>query len=439
MALASQSSRSGSRRAYMTSRRRRGRGRLILALIMLAAIIGGGWWWFYGDRGTEESVEPVVTREPATSSIEMEPRKTPRRRSLDPVTGDRDLALGDRGSRAPESSKPATVDSARPPRPSEPVETIEAEPDPTPAATSVSPQPAPKVGEAARPAAPAKTESGSGSRISEAMAARTQATMQLAEAKKLAKQDPIEARRILSQAWTGGLSESDRKHAATLSRTLADRTLLLDPMVLGSPWTRTYTIRPSDTLGGIIFNQKVATSQSFIARINDLDDPNAIRANKPLLLPNGRFHAVVDLGSRDVAVFQELDDGRRDLLLVMPIALGPNLRAGLDPDRDRVTGLYRVRPQGMRRNPSWKDPATGKMWRRGDVGNPVGEHWISLEALEKLAPGEDSRPPVVLHGTSPDHSIETGRHPGLIAMEPADIEILYLMLDTGDSTVDVRR
>ena len=435
MALASQSSRSGSRRAYMTSRRRRSRGRLFFVLFILAAIIGGGWWWFYADDGGAKS-EPPVTREPAAAVIEMSPKPTtPRRESLDPVTGDRNLALGNRDSRPAESSKASATNQTASTRPTAPVEPVKkkpitvAIPEPT--------EPTPVVAETPKKTAP--KESDSESKIAKAMAARNKATMQLAEARNLAKQDPLEARKVLSDAWIGGLSEDDRKRAATLSRTLADRTLLMDPVVLGSPWTRTYTIQPSDTLGGIIYKQKVATSQSFISRINDLDDPNAIRANNELLLPNGRFHAVVDLGSRDVAVFQELDDGRRDLLLVMPIALGPNLQAGLDPNRDQVTGLYRVRPQGMRRNPSWKDPATGKMWRRGDVGNPVGEHWISLEALEKLGGTEDSRPPVVLHGTSPDHPIEVGQHPGLIAMKPADIEILYLMLDTGDSTIDIRR
>ena len=113
--------------------------------------------------------------------------------------------------------------------------------------------------------------------------------------------------------------------------------------------------------------------------------------------------------------------------------------AGIDPDRDRVTGVYRVRPQGMRRNPSWRNPATGRMWSRGDVGNPVGEHWISLEAIDQIDEADATRPPVVLHGTTEDHPIESGLHPGLIALEPRDIEWLYLMLDTGDSTVDVRR
>ena len=452
MALASQSSRSGSRRAYMTSRRRRSRGRWLLMLLMLAAIAVGGWWWF-GEDHDATNVEPPMTREPAPAVIDMASEPAPPRKSLDPVSGDPDVALGNRGGRIGNSSRTTDSSSSITTRPTTPVtspepetisEPVEPVSNPVPA-TVVDSRPAVAVS-SPEPAAPSeagpknkasKTETGS--TLSRAMKARNRATTLLSEARDLADRDPIAARQALSEAWISGLSEDDRRHAAMLSRTLADRTILMGPDVPVSPWTRTYTIRPSDTLGGIIFGQKVATSQSFIALINGLDDPNAIKANKPLLLPNGRFHAVVDLGSRDVAVFQELDGGRRDLLMVMPIALGPNLEAGLDPMRDKVTGLYRVRPQGMRRNPSWKNPATGKMWQRGDVGNPVGEHWISLEALERLEPGTGSRPPVVLHGTAPDLSIESGRHPGLVALEPGDIELLYLMLDTGDSTIDIRR
>lgn len=427
----------------MTSRRRPRRGRRLFVVILLLALCGGGWWWLRSDDDGG-SAEPPVTREPTVPAVvDMTPAKTPAKKSLDPVTGDRDVALGSRGSNRIGETSPSNADD--PADSDDPVtaslpapEKSDPKPEPEPVAGGESTEPAPTPAETVdETTTDSKTETGS--RLSNAMAARNMAVAQLAEAGTLADRDPVAARKALGKAWSGGLSEDDRARAAALSRTLADRTIFMGPSVPVSPWTRTYTIRPSDTLGGIIYGQKVATSQSFIARINGLDDPNAIRANRPLLLPNGRFHAVVDLDSRDLAVFQEIDDGSRDLLIVMPIALGPDLEAGIDPDRDRVTGVYRVRPQGMRRNPSWRNPATGRMWSRGDVGNPVGEHWISLEAIDQIDEADATRPPVVLHGTTEDHPIESGLHPGLIALEPRDIEWLYLMLDTGDSTVDVRR
>ena len=150
------------------------------------------------------------------------------------------------------------------------------------------------------------------------------------------------------------------------------------------------------------------------------------------MLPAGRFHVVVDVGARDLAVFQELEEGRRELLMVVPVALGPQFRR----DVDDVAGLYRVRPRGMRRNPSWTNPSTGRRWNRGDAGNPVGEHWISLAPWSDES-GED--PLLAIHGTDPSNPIAQGDHPGSIAVDPADAELLLLMLDTGDSIVDIRR
>lgn len=419
----------------MTSRRRRNRGRWILLLIVVAAAVGGSWWWFQDDDGTVSPDAPT-TREPDTGTIDMAPRRTTTRPSLDPVTGDRDAALGTRGTRSPRATR-ATTPGADARSSSQPVATPPrvSRPDPKPE-ISVPDKPT-KVVRASRPDAASPAPESVDSKLSTAMASRSRATMRLNESIKLESSDPIASREALGEAWIGGLSDKDRQRAADLSRRLAKRTLLAGTPIPGSPWTRAYTIRPNDTLGGILNGQKIATSQSFIARINGLDNPNAIRASQTLLLPTGRFHGVVDLDSRDLAIFQELEDGRRDLLLVIPIALGPDLEAGLDPDRDRVTGTYRVRPRGMRRNPSWTDPASGIRWSRGDIQNPVGEHWISLELL--AGADDDTRPPVALHGTVPDHPIDDERHPGLVAMDPADIELLYLMLDTGDSVVDVRR
>lgn len=435
MALASQSSRSGGRRAYMTSRRRRRRGRWLLILLITALVIAGIWWLSSGEDDPAGS-EPPVTREPSTPVITMasdpDPEPDPARKSLDPVTGDRETALGDRGRESGSSSEVdnAVADGAPEKSPTPTAEATSAASEGTSSESSIT-DTSGEDGEVVQTNSP--------STVSEALARRSRATTRLVDASNLVDRDPIAARDALTEAWLGGLSDDDRARASELSRSLASSTLLLGPDIPDSPWTRVYTIRPSDTLGGIIFEQEIASSQSFIARINDLENPNSIRANQPLVLPNGRFHAVVDLGSRDLAIFQELDDGRRSLLIVMPIALGPELEAGLDPAADRVTGLYRVRPRGMRRNPSWTEPATGKQWRRGDVDNPVGEHWISLEALSRSDRDDASRTPVALHGTTPQHPVGNGRHPGMVALDPADIELVYVMLDTGDSSVDIRR
>ena len=401
----------------MASRRRRGPGRFILLLLLVAAASTATWWFLLRPVEGTEAPAPT-TREPEVEVIEMVETEPARPASIDPVTGDPRRSLGDRGRDVPPTAAPATPEPvASEPAAPEPEEielaeaTLDAEPEVVP---EVEPEP---------------SEARS---IADAIGASLRASNELSEAITLEEDDPLEARRLMSSAWAGGLSDEDRATAAAMSRRLAERTLLNARALRRSPWTSTYVIQANDTLGAIMNDRDTATSLRFVSLINGLSDPNAIRAGDTIVLPAGRFHVVVDVDARDLAVFQELEEGRRELLMVVPVALGPQFRR----DVDDVAGLYRVRPRGMRRNPSWTNPSTGRRWSRGDAGNPVGEHWISLAPWSDES-GED--PLLAIHGTDPSNPIAEGDHPGSIAVDPADAELLFLMLDTGDSIVDIRR
>ena len=418
MALASQSARSGSRRAYMTSRRRRRRGRWLVILFLIAAAVIC-WWWFR-DR-PNESVASTDLNSPAQvedRSNTKPPKRMPpteratndRPRSLDPVT--RDRARRDSSTTAiptidmapPVDASRASVPAAKPP-----TNVAKVTPDPT----ESSPATLPTIENTTRE-----------------IERQTIANRRLREAGELAVTDPVNARQVLTEAWVAGLLDRDRERARSLSTRLADATMLVNPGVPGSPWTRSYTIRPGDSMSRIMSREKVPTSQTFIARLNGLKNPNAIRAGRPLQLPTGRFHAVVDLSSRDVAVFQEIE-GSWDLLIALPIATGPRLRS----DADGMEGVYTVAPRGKQRNPSWTNPVTGDRWKANDPENPVGEHWIELEGLGEVAAVRG----VGIHGTNDPGGIPGGRLPGSISLADDDIELLFQILDTGDSTVEIRR
>ena len=397
----------------MARRRRRGPGRFILLLLLVAAASTATWWFLLRPVEGTEAPAPT-TREPEVEVIEMVETEPARPASIDPVTGDPRRSLGDRGRDVPPTAAPATPEPvASEPAAPEPEE-IELAETPLDAEPEVEPEP---------------SEARS---IADAIGASLRASNELSEAITLEEDDPLEARRLMSSAWAGGLSDEDRATAAAMSRRLAERTLLNARALRRSPWTSTYVIQANDTLGAIMNDRDTATSLRFVSLINGLSDPNAIRAGDTIVLPAGRFHVVVDVDARDLAVFQELEEGRRELLMVVPVALGPQFRR----DVDDVAGLYRVRPRGMRRNPSWTNPSTGRRWSRGDAGNPVGEHWISLAPWGDES-GED--PLLAIHGTDPSNPIAEGDHPGSIAVDPADAELLFLMLDTGDSIVDIRR
>ena len=406
----------------MASRRRRGPGRFILLLLLVAAASTATWWFLLRPVEGTEAPTPT-TREPEVEVIERVETAPARPASIDPVTGDPRRSLGDRGRDVPPTAAPATPEPVTP----EPVASEPAAPEPEEIELAEAPLDAePEVVPGVEPE-PSEARS-----IADAIGASLRASNELSEAITLEEDDPLEARRLMSSAWAGGLSDEDRATAAAMSRRLAERTLLNARALRRSPWTSTYVIQANDTLGGIMNDRDTATSLRFVSLINGLSDPNAIRAGDTIVLPAGRFHVVVDVDARDLAVFQEREEGRRELLMVVPVALGPQFRR----DVDDVAGLYRVRPRGMRRNPSWTNPSTGRRWSRGDAGNPVGEHWISLVPWSDES-GED--PLLAIHGTDPSNPIAEGDHPGSIAVDPADAELLFLMLDTGDSIVDIRR
>lgn len=418
MALASQSARSGSRRAYMTSRRRRRRGRWLVILFLTVAVVGS-WWWFR-DRPTESptTLDINAPAQAKDASIIERPKPAPRTeraandrpRSLDPVTRDR-------GRRDSSTTSTPTIDLAP---------QVDASRNSVPAVKPpVKPsKPAPDPAESI-PAAKPTVEN-----TTREIKRQTIANRRLREAGELAVTDPVNARQVLTEAWVAGLLDRDRERARALSARLADATMFVNPGVPGSPWSRSYTIRPGDSMSRIMSREKVPTSQTFIARLNGLKNPNAIRAGRPLQLPTGRFHAVVDLSSRDLALFQEIE-GSWDLLIALPIATGPRLRN----DADSMEGVYTVAARGKQRNPSWTNPVTGDRWKANDPENPVGEHWIELQGLGEVAAIRG----VGIHGTNDPGGIDGGRLPGSISLADDDIELLFQVLDTGDSTVEIRR
>jgi len=188
-------------------------------------------------------------------------------------------------------------------------------------------------------------------------------------------------------------------------------------------------VMPNEVLGRIIRNEDVEVNADFLARINGLRNPNAVRAGRDLWLPNGRFHAVVDLSERDLAVFQEMD-GRRDLLIVVPVGIGVD---GLTP-----VGLFRVAPNSKSSNPTWFDPVTGRQWKANDPGNPIGEHWIGLQALDEQDRNNPAYEGLGLHGTTQPETVGTPCTNGSLRLLGDDVELLFQILASGTSTVEIR-
>jgi lipoprotein-anchoring transpeptidase ErfK/SrfK len=380
MGLASQSARSGSRRAYMSSRRRPRRP-LWIWLVVIAAMMAAGWWWL-GSSDDEPLPETVVTQ-PRKSTPEVLPEIT--------------FAPAPTSEKTPPSPPPTPRTSATPAKVAEP----ELPATPRPETTLARPEPV----------------------------RNTTAITALERAAAVAANDPVTARGELTRAWLAGLDGIQRDNARRLSRRLADSTLLETPGRAATPYARPHRVLPNEVLGKIIRNENVEVNADFLARINGLRSPDNVRQGRDLWLPNGRFHAVVDLSDRDLAVFQEMD-GRRDLLVVMPVGVGVD---GLTPP-----GLFRVKPGSKSSNPSWTDPATGRHWKSDDTGNPIGEHWIGLEALEESARANPAYRSLGLHGTAQPETVGTACTNGSLRLLGDDVELLFQILGSGTSTVEIR-
>ena len=393
MGLASQSARSGSRRAYMSSRRKRRRP-IWWWLIGIGAVVTVGWWWMSGDAPDDAETRPTAATEsadPIAPQITFE-------RPADPV---------DQPPSRPIRREPAspTTPPSTPPAPTTPDRAVA---NPTAAASDPAGEPS-----SGRPG-PRR----SGTAIAALEAAAVEASS-----------DPVTARASLTRAWLAGLDGSHRANATRLSRRLADSTLLETPGRAESPYARPHRVMPNEVLGRIIRNENVEVNADFLARINGLKNANSVRAGKDLWLPNGRFHAVVDLSERDLAVFQETD-GRRDLLIAMPVGIGMD---GLTP-----TGLFRVKPGSKSSNPSWTDPATDRFWKSDDAGNPIGEHWIGLEALDEADRANPAYRSLGLHGTTEPATVGTPCTNGSLRLLGDDVELLFQILGSGTSTVEIR-
>ncbi len=391
MGLASQSARSGSRRAYMSSRRR-SRRPLWVWLVAIAAVAAAAWWWL--GRG-DDAPSPTVVTEPGDRTAEVEPAR------------DTEITFAPPSTSTPEATRPSSP-AARPTPPTTSATTS--------STTTPTPIPPKSIAETPTPSRPQPVRN-------------TTAVAALEQAAASAANDPVTARASLTRAWLAGLDGVQRDNASRLSRRLAESTLLTTPGRAETPYARPHRVMPNEVLGKIIRNENVEVNAAFLARINGLRSPDNVRQGRDLWLPNGRFHAVVDLSERDLAVFQETE-GRRDLLVVMPVGIGVD---GLTPQ-----GLFRVKPGSKSSNPSWTDPATGRHWKSDDTGNPIGEHWIGLEALDETDRENPAYRSLGLHGTTQPETVGTACTNGSLRLLGDDVELLFQILGSGTSTVEIR-
>lgn len=411
MALPSQSGRPVSRRNYMYRRRRKRRGGLTLLFMVMAAAIFGVWKLWpdqasadpdaptpsTGDRAqlasqtNEENVLPHERLSAPTFLGQQEeenqeqPTTTPTLTETERRTA---LTMG--------SDVPGDLDPSRSEEP--------------PGTTTAPPPPVVATPESALPTSGRSAE-------------RLEAALDL-----LRMNRPIEARRRMTAVLDDPSLDpavADRTRYE-LSR-LNERLVFSPEIIADDPYSFEYVVGSGEVLSKIRNKLSLQVDWRFLQRINRISDPKLIRAGDRLKVVTGPFHAVVS--KTDYRLDLYMGDGYdRVFVTSLPVGLGEFNSTPL--------GLFKVREGSKDINPAWRNPRTGERFDRDDPANPIGEHWLGLAGIE-----EHNRDMAGygIHGTIEPDSIGRQQSMGCIRMLPGDVAIVWEVLMSGASTVEIRQ
>ncbi|QDU72273.1 L,D-transpeptidase family protein [Mucisphaera calidilacus] len=238
--------------------------------------------------------------------------------------------------------------------------------------------------------------------------------------------DLVEARRLLSSTLYADdvppklLADALRGQLADVNATL----VFSDQVLPGDEVAERYRIQPGDYLSRV--GPKFNIPYQFIQDINGVD-PNRIRAGQYLKVLRGPLHARVLRNQYMMDVFAKDPQGKPVHIIAFPVGLGEN---NSTPD-----GMWLVEPGRKVANPDWRNPRTGQYYQRDDPDNPIGEYWIALEGTDAATAGQRG---YGIHGTIDPDSIGAQASMGCVRLRDEDIKLLYFMLSSGDSTVQIR-
>ncbi|MEQ9455367.1 MAG: L,D-transpeptidase family protein [Phycisphaeraceae bacterium] len=408
MVLSSQSPRPGMDRLYRVSGRRRGGGgKRWLALLLVIVLVGGLVYALggFGD-GSPESAQADSgggTNPNTTISRPVESRSTPTIRF---ESGSGAVATTTRPAQAEVNS------ATRPGR------------DPAQADETMTP-----VGseELERSAEQLVAQQAQSSRV-QAWAkvdASSDASVQRG-AELISQGQLVEARRVMSAALYGG-DVPAKPIADALRAQLADVNAALvfsDQVAPGDDLAERYRIQSGDYLSRI--GPRFDIPYQLIERINGVD-ANRIRAGQYLKVLRGPLHARVVRSHYVMDVFGKDPQGGAIHVISFPVGLGEN---DSTPD-----GMWVVEPGRKVVNPDWRNPRTGEYYQRDDPRNPIGNYWIALEGADANTAGKRG---YGIHGTIEPESIGSQASMGCVRLLDEDIKLVYFMLASGESTVEIR-
>ena len=237
--------------------------------------------------------------------------------------------------------------------------------------------------------------------------------------------DLIGARGALGAALATGLlgpqaATDCRKRLASI----AEEVLFSLQVYRQDPYARSYTVKPGDTLTGIVKREKLLVPYECIKRINRITNDRTLRAGQKIKLVQGPFDVVVTKRSFTLDLYHH-----GTFVKSYRIGLGQN---GSTPE-----GKWIVRSGGRVREAPWTPPA-GADGRQtiecGQPGYPLGKEglWIALQGAEKKT---EMFAGFGIHGTDEPDTIGRQASRGCIRLGDANISELFDMVCAGKSKV----
>ncbi len=245
----------------------------------------------------------------------------------------------------------------------------------------------------------------------------------IVEATALLSEKPsrvIDARSKLKEALRIPMSVQQRTFVKDQLSELADKWLFSREIFPDDKLCRSLQVKPGDQLR--VIGKQFKVPYEALMEINNIRQPQNLRAGEVIKVINGPFHAKVYRSTFTMDLYIQETFVR-------------SFRVGLGkPGSETPTGLWRVKIGGKLIKPVWTNPLDGKTYYPEDPDYPLGSRWIGLEGLEGAAKG---RTGFAIHGTKEPEQIGTADSQGCIRLHNGNAILLYNLVEEGLSTVEV--
>jgi LysM repeat protein len=441
MALASQTSRSGSARGISSNqgglgrfRRRKARARRRNFSILIVVVLAGFWWLVLRNPASTPT-SSVAADDPDEKQAVIDPTRAAAAADRLPILHEAEKRVSaiPEPTRTPQSTPPAGVPGetggAQANRPISVITMGERR--------GAGADPGASVGDSIADAIDrAKNGQGQASGGMEASApppmenassAAPAIASMIGRAESAASRNRlVEARTLYNAALFDPGADAQTQGMLRRRITELNDTLLFSPTInADDPYTDRYEIQPGDALSKLPRKLGLNINWRFLQRINGISDPTRIRVGQQIKAVAGPFHAVISKS----AFRMDLYMGESSELLYVasfPVGLGEN-------DSTPI-GSWVVRADSKLINPRWVNPRTGEVFDAENPKNPIGERWIGIEGIDERTKPLNG---FGLHGTIDPGSIGTQASMGCIRLGDDDIALVYELLVEGVSRVEI--